>query len=91
MAAAAPGRGVAGELSAAAAAMPGCDGVDRERDADEPGRAHQHVVGSAAERGGGAAHMRRAWSRPGSPVAALAFPAFTTTAAARPVARWARG
>ena len=35
-------------------------------------------------------HVRRASSRPRSPVAALALPELSTTAAARPSARWAR-
>jgi hypothetical protein len=33
-------------------------------------------------------HMRSASLRPGSPVAAFAFPEFNTTADARPLARW---
>ena len=35
-------------------------------------------------------HMRRAWARPGAPVAALAFPALRTTAAACPSVRLLR-
>ena len=63
----------------------------RHRDPDEPGRAHEHVAGRRRRCPRAvSSHMRRASARPASPVAALALPEFSTTAAARPSARWAR-
>ena len=57
-----------------------------------PGGADQHLVRRAAElRSATSAHISSASARPGSPVAALALPLLSTTAAARPpvAARWA--
>ena len=60
--------------------------------ADEAGRADQHLLGSAPELGGhDRAHAPRRRPAPAAPVAALALPLLSTTAAARPpvAARWA--
>ena len=63
------------------------------RDADEAGRAHEHVGRLAAEAGRRQRRTSRSASAsPVAPVAALALPLLRTTAAARPpvAARWAR-
>ena len=74
---------------------PGCRaaiGVDRQRDADQAGRAHQHLVGgrSRARRRPRSHIVLGVGAGRGSPVAALALPLLRTTAAACPplASRW---
>ena len=71
--------------------IPSSIGVHRQRDPDETGRAHEHVARRDPETGRGQlAHPRARRRGPASPVAALALPELSTTAAARPSRRWSR-
>ena len=65
--------------------QPAPDLVDRQRDADDAGRRHQHLLGRAPdERGGFGRHLARDLACPSSPVQAFAQPLLTMIARAVP-------